>query len=323
MTLTFATLLWIVVSAVEVEGVCHQTTTDSKEFDTSVQSKPISKCRVMPRRLKVFESITEPADQQHTDFSISIDYGEDSHSLEDDKTINEILQHSLVELSDTLRTLESNNPSNAMRIPLHLITVQSSESLMVFQSLLMMLSNPKESRLPKPWQKYLIESIRKQQCPETDLCREFSRNFKCDEDGHLGAIVFDNRDQFVMEHLNLRMIPNTVEVLSLRGIGLKTISDWTHLKDKSLKALRVDANNDLELNLDGLIGESNYLPLEHMTVRASSIIDYFGEGNRERLLPRIGEWMRKSTLITLKFSYKRLSGSRQVYFARDGSWTLK
>ena len=137
------------------------------------------------------------------------------------------------------------------------------------------------------------------------------------------AIQLDQKGRF--DHLNLLMIPNTVIRILLRRTKLKTISEWTDLKGKSLKVLRLDRNSDLlELNLDGLKGDSNHLPLEHLSVCVESMKNYFAETDWQRILPKIGEWMRKSTLNSLRL-WKRTNRNfgRDAYFDSDGSWTLK
>ena len=268
------------------------------------------------RRLNIFDSITGLVDQRQGDIQVSIENEHDTFSAENDKTVNAILQDSLVDLTDFLRTLEIDDPSKAMRIPVRVVLVQSS--LTVFQSLFKMLSNPKESRSPTPWQQYLRESINNQQCSVKDLCDEFHQNFKCDEEGRLGAIMLDYRHPF--DHLNLLMIPNTVKILFLRRTKLKTISEWTDLKGKSLKRLYLDKNYGLKLNFDGLSRELNHLPLKHMSVSTRPIINYFGEENWWRACPQIGNWMKTSMLTSLQIR-GTLKGTPYcgVVFACDGS----
>ena len=294
--LTFAPMLFFAVFIADVDGASYQYPPKLKEFNTKVQSSSASRSQEATRRLKIFESITKSEDQRNDDSSVSIEYEQGLSASDDDQTVDKILQDSLVELTEILRTLETNDPSKAMRIPVHLIPVQSS--LMVFQSLLMMLSNAKESRSPAPWQQYLIESISNQQCSVLDLCKEFQQNFKCDGQGHLEIIILNARGSF--DHLNLLMIPNTVTKLFLGRTKLKTISEWINLKGKSLKVLRVDGNFDLKVNLDGLTGELNHLPLEQLSISTLSIRNYFGEFDWQRALPKIGNWMRASTLTTLR-----------------------
>lgn len=172
--LIFVLLIVIAVSIVHLDGASNRSPQEYKE---------------LTRRMKIFESITKSEDQQHDDSSMSIDDEQGISTSDDNQTVNDILQHSLVELTEILRALDSGDASKAMRIPLHVIPVQSS--MMVFQSLLRMLSNPKESLSSEPWQNYLIGSIKNQQCSVMDLCREFEHNFKCDEEGHLTAIGLD------------------------------------------------------------------------------------------------------------------------------------
>ena len=292
--LTFAPLLFIVVCIVYLDGTSHGPPKKYNEFDGSVQSSSVS-------------------------ISIGVKKGSLMPEGGDDKTVNEILQHSLVELTETLQRLESNDPFKAMRIPLNVIQRQSPESLMVFQSLLMMLTNPKESGSLMPWQQYLVESISKHQCSVMGLCREFEKNFKCDKEGHLTVIGLDGKGPF--DHLNLLMIPNTVTKVLLRHTKLKTISEWTDLKGKSLKTLCLDANYDLKLNLDGLNGELNHLPLNHLAVSTRSITKYFGEAEGKNAFSKVGIWMRASTLTSFKLRKKTGGVPRTVgIFASDGSW---
>ena len=290
--LTFAPLLFIAVCIVYLDGASHR-----NGFDGSVQSSSVW------RSIGVKEDSPTPEDG-------------------DEKTVNEILQHSLVELTETLQRLESNDPFKSMRVPLHVIQMQSPESLVVFQSLLMLLTNPKESGSLMRWQQYLEKSISKHHCSVTDLCREFQPIFKCDEEGRLVFVLLDQKGPF--DHLNLRMIPNTVETLSLRRTGLKTISEWIDLKEKSLKKLLVDGNTELKLDLDGLIGDMDYLPLEYLHVSTWSMANYIGNANLRRALRQIGAWMKRSTLNTLRVVHRThartLSG---VSFHCDGSWTFK
>ena len=93
---------------------------------------------------------------------------------------------------------------------------------------------------------------------------------------------------------------------------MKTISEWTDLKGKSLKVLRVDGNFDLKLNLDGLAGELNHLPLEQLSVSTMSIRNYFGDFYWKRVLPKIGNWMRASTLTSLKLELGRLKDGIKI-----------
>ena len=314
-------VLLFVVSIRDLDGSTYQSPNECKEFDASVQPTFISRRREVTRRLNIFESITNSDYRQNDDLPMLIGYKEECPSPEDDKKINEILQYSLVELSETLRTLKSNDPSKAMRIPVHVTPVQTSESLMVFESLLEMLSNPKESRSPPPWQQYLMDSISNEQCSVRELCREFQQNFKCDQEGRLMVVLLDCKGPF--SHLNLLMIPNTVNILSVRGIKLKTISEWTDLREKSLKVLRVDGNANLELNLDGLTGNLNYLRLEYLSISTRSISKYIGATDWQRALPKIGEWMKTSTLNSLRLRHRIKTGNqRGTRFHSDGSWTL-
>ena len=300
-------------------GASHQSSKDYKEFEASVQSTLISKAQVTPRRLNIFESIANSEDLADEGFPTSIRYEKGKRSSRDHKSVNGILKRSLIELTETLRTLESDDPFKAMRVPVPVIPMQSPESLLVFQSLLKMLSTPTECHSPPEWQQYLIESISNQQCSVLDLCREFQQNFKCDEEGHLSVILLDNQGSF--DHLNLLMIPDTVRTLSLRQCKLKTVSEWNDLKGKSLSSLRVDRNADLELNFDGLRGEQGYLPLEHLDVAVGAIRKFFGERDLETEFSRIGRWMRASTLTAFRLRCRR-PGGNDVCFKTDGSWTV-
>ena len=307
--LTFAPLLLTAVSVVNLNGASHQSRQEHNEFDTSLRSAALPKSSVGSRRLSIFKSITKSGDQRNAE--------EDSPAPDDDKTVNEILRHSLVELTDTLGTLESNDPFKAMRISLHVIPVQSPESLMVFESLLKMLSNPKESRSSTTWQQFLIKSIGNQQCSVLDLCKEFHQNFECDGEGHLKVIGLVRRSPF--DHLNLLMVPNTVEILNIRRIKLKTISEWSDLRGKSLRVLNLEENIDLQLNLDGLTGDLDHLPLERLSVSQRSLTHYFGERNWYRTLAKIGDWMKTSTLTCLTLTDR--SCKSRAFFGGDGTWT--
>ena len=325
--LTFMPLFLTVVSAVNLDGAFHRSLQEHTEFDTKVQSSSVSRSREVTRRMKIFESITKSEDQRNDDSSVSIDYEQGIAAQDADQTVNEILQHSLVELTEILQTLESNDPFKAMRITLHVIPMHSPESLAVFLSLLKMVSIPKEFHPPRPWQQYLMESIRKHQCSVMDLCREFEQNFKCDQEGHLRVIALLNR-MGPFDHFDLLMIPNTVTKLLLRHSKLQTISEWTDLKGKSLQTLYLDGNYHLKLYLDGLTGELNHLPLEHLTVSTRSITNYFGqaalsEAEGNRAFSKIGNWMRASTLTSLKLRKKTGGCPRTLgIFDSDGSWTL-
>ena len=300
--LKLALLLCFAVCIVDIDGASDQCPKDNEEYDDSVQSSEVT------RRLNIFESITTSGDHRN------------------DESVNEILQYTWVELTEILRRLESNDPFQAMRVPVHVIPMQLPESLMVFQSLLEMLTNPKESRSPAPWQQYLMESIRNQECSEMDLCAKFDQNFKCDDEGHVKVLTFYGSSTF--DHLNLLMIPNTVETLNVnvKRTKLRTISKWTDLKGKSLKTFHLDdevRDSDLELNLDGLRGELNHLPLEYLSVSTRSIAKYFGGRHWKSALPAIADWMRASTLSLFRLSSPRKKGSRyKVHFESGGSWTM-
>ena len=204
--------------------------------------------------------------------------------------------------------------------------VQSHDSL-IFKSLLMLLTNPRDSQPSFPWQKYLSESIKNQRCSVLDLCNDYKSKFKCDHDGHLTAVRLDQNKPF--DHLNLLMLPSTVTDLRVRRTKLKTVSKWHDLKGKSLKCLKIQRNSDLNLNLDGLIGELNHLPLESLTVSMPQIAAYFSVPikllENPRVDPinpafsRIGEWMKRSTLVQL-----RIESSRRniLLFCRDGLWSI-
>ena len=325
--LTFALLLWIAVSG--VDAASHQ----SLPKESSVQSTPLPECRAMARRLKIFESFTKSTDQRDDDLPLSakvVELDQDyfhSGSSDDEQSVNELLQHSLVELREIIDATKT-----------HVIPTESIESLIVFQSLLKMLSIPRqfESDSPSPWQNYLIASIRNLKCSVMDLCHEFSSNFKCDHEGRLKLIVIYGMGPF--DHLNLLMIPNTVKGLSMERCGLTSISPWSDLKGKSLKSLRIyvsDAGN-LKLNLDGLQGTLDHLPLENLTVGKYQISEYFGLQTLDRwpdsALSKIGKWMRCSTLLNLRAVMslrnvrdRRQTGRRQkcLCFCRDGTCTFE
>ena len=339
--LEFTPLPAIAVFIVNLDGASRQSPKDYQECEATVQSTLVSKSQVTPRRLNIFESIAKSEDQADDGFPASIWCKKGKHTSRDHKSVNGILKRSLIELTETLRTLESDDPFKAMRVPVPVIPVQSPESLLVFQSLLKMLSTPTECHAPPQWQQYLIESISNQQCSVKDLCEKFHKYFKCDQDGHLIVIITDHiMGRF--DHLNLLMIPNTVTALYVRRVKLKTISEWTDLKGKSLKVLRVDGNYHLELDLDGLTEDLNHLPLKHLTVPTGAIINSFGginwvrtSGNRimgdiqpvedwERTFSKIGNWMRTSTLTSLALRAKGHTDSgRNVCFNSNGSWKFE
>ena len=296
--LTFAPLLWIAVSG-----------GDAASQQSNVQSLSGSESQAITRRLKIFESFAKSTDQRDDDPQVSaanVMLNQDCLGSDDDKTVNEILHDSLVELEGDYR---------------HLIPTKFVESLIVFQSLLKMLSMdyPEQSGSPLPWQQYLSESIRNLKCSVTDLCHEFGSHFKCDDEGHLIALIlYGMAERF--DHFDLLMIPNTVKMIEMKRTTLKTISEWEDLRGKSLKTLRIHENgvSNLKLNLDGLQGTLDYLPLEHLTVGRGEISDYFGLQTVSLLDPalsRIGEWMSSSTLISLRIE-KRKNDRKKVYFQR-------
>ena len=57
----------------------------------------------------------------------------------------------------------------------------------------------------------------------------------CSDKGQLSKVILGKG--LSMQHLNLLMIPNTVEVLKIGEINLKTMSKWTDLNGKSLKRM--------------------------------------------------------------------------------------
>ena len=283
--------------------------------ESSLQSPPLREPRAMTERLNIFESFAKSEDQRHGHLQLSVDSVEpdqDCFGSDDGKTVNEILQDSLVELERDYRQL----------IPTEFI-----ESLIVFQSLLKMLSMryPGPPASPLPWQTYLSESIRTLRCLVMDLCHEFGSHFKCDDEGHLNAITL-NEMAGRFDHFDLLLIPNTVKMIEMKRTKLKTISEWEDLRGKSLKTLRIHENgvSNLKLNLDGLQGALDYLPLEHLTVGRSEVSDYFGLQTvslHDPALSRIGEWMSSSTLMSLRIETQR-NHKRKVYLQRDGTFEL-
>ena len=261
-----------------------------------MQCPPLPEARVRTRRLIIFESFAKSDDQRDGDFQ-SPSKATELHQDSDDQTVNENLKHSLVELAEIIE---------GMKTPV--ILNESAKSLIVFQSLSRMLSihDPKQSGILLPWQKYLSESIRNLKCSVKDLCEEFNWNFKCNQEGHLRVIVLRGKGPFT--HLNLRMIPNTVERFSTESCGLTSISAWSDLKGKSLKSLRIyeSETGNLRLNLDGLQGTLDDLPLENLTVGRWQVSAYFGlptlalDSLSDSVLTEIGEWMRPSTLVNLR-----------------------
>ena len=288
--LTSAVLLWIIVSGVDA-------TSQFMPTDSGIKSLALPQSRGVAHRLKIFETFAKSNDQRHGNLHLSGDSVEPDRQdfdSDDDKSVNEILQNSLVELEEIVDAAKN-----------HVILSESIESFIVFQSLLDMLSNryPKETLHRLSWQIYLRKSIRNLKCSVMDLCHKFAYNFKCDPKGHLTAIVLQKMGPF--DHLNLLMIPNTVEMLSMetqKG-GLTSISAWSDLKGKSLKSLRIyGGTSKLNLNLDGLKGTLDYLPLDHLIVDRAQISEYFGLQGRclSDSAPKIGEWMRSSTLTNLR-----------------------
>ena len=105
------------------------------------------------RRLSIFESIARSDGQRDDELSQSIENLHlDSESITE--TTDEILQQ--------MRTSLGLEDSRRLQPPLP-TTAPCTDST-VFESLLMMLSNPTTSDTPEPWQRYLMESIKKQQC---------------------------------------------------------------------------------------------------------------------------------------------------------------
>ena len=321
--LAFAPLVWITVRGVDAASL------QSLFNESSIQSTPFPESQRMTRRLNIFESFAKSEDQRQSHNQSSVEAAEpprDSFDSDDDKTVNEILRQSLVELTEIIETMTT-----------HLIPTDSIESLIVFQSLLKMLSIPKPSASDYPfsWQKYLSESIRNLNCSVTDLCRRFKMNFKCNQNGQLNVIILYKVEPPL--HLNLLMIPRTVERLSIERCGLTSISAWSDLRGKSLKSLRIHESEagNLKLNLDGLQGTLDYLPLETLSVRKSQISEHFGlptfGGWPDSAFSQIGEWMRCSTLLYLR-EVSRISnakdsrhpsrGRKCISFCRDGTWML-
>ena len=312
--LTFVPLLWIAVSGTDA------TILQCLPRKTNVPSLPRPGSPAMTRRLNIFESFAKSADQRGDALQLSADVVKpDQGSLDsdDEKSVNEILQRSLVELRVIIDAAKS-----------HLIFTESVESLIVFQSLLRLLSIPRECDSPSRWQNYLIASIRNLKCSVKDLCHEFSSNFKCDHEGRLKLIAICGMGPF--DHLNLLMIPSTVEKLSMQRCGLTSISAWSDLKGKSLKSLRIYESQvgNLKLNLDGLQATLDYLPLENLTVGKYQISEYFGLQTFDRWphsgLSKIGKWMKCSTLLNLRAATslcRSQAGRRQkcFCFCRDGT----
>ena len=295
-----APLLWFTISAIDAASV------ESASKESSVQSTSVHESRRMTRRLNIFESFAKSEDQRD----------EDSQLLEetvnpDDQTVNEILQQSLVELTEI---------------------IESSHLHFVFQSLLKMLSNcaPEQSDTPLPplpyaWQHYMRECIRNLKYSVKDLRHRFGANFKFDHQGHLKVInLFQTGSP--RKHFNLLMIPNTVEEMKMRHCQIHTISDWADLKGKAVKSLCILEGKHLKLNLDGLQGTFNHLPLEHLIVGSCQISEYFGVRNNPSPYPatfkRIGEWMKTSTLLSLRVECQTKNKRSFIYY-RDGTWMFE
>ena len=261
--LSLASLILITVSAVDngrnqfppISAV-DDAYLQSVSQEPSVRSRTTISGSPVTRRLRIFESFAKSEDPTQDDYPLPIGSDQVILASDDDPTINEILDESLVELRGIIEAL---TPVTGF---------QSTESLIVFHSLLGMFSSrhPVQFHSPLPWQTYLSQSITNLRCSVTDLCREFGSNFKCDQEGHLRVILLNGKGPF--DHLNLLMIPNTVEILSMERCGLTSISAWSDLKDKSLQSLRIyeTGTSNLKLNLDGLQGTLDYLPLRDITV---------------------------------------------------------
>ena len=316
--LTFVPLLWIIVFG--ADAASHQ----SLPKKSKVRTLPCPEPPAMTRRLKIFESFAKSKDQRAGDLQVSpevVKPDQDCFGLDGEQSVNELLQHSLVEWREIIDAAKT-----------HLISTEAVESMIVFQSLLKMLSIPREfeSDSPSPWQNYLIASISNLKCSVKDLCHEFSSNFKCDHEGRLKLIAICGMGPF--DHLNLLMIPNTVERIIIERCGLASISAWSDLKGKSLKSLRIyvsEAGN-LKLNLDGLQGTLDYLPLEYLTLGGWQVSEYFGLETlslSDPALPQIGKWMRASTLVNLRIesrnSRRALRRRRRINFYREGTWKLE
>ena len=300
--LTFVAALWIIAFGIvpSADAASHQ----SLSKESTVQSTPLLESRSTTQRLSVFESFAKSDDQRHGHLQLSVESVEpdqDCSGSDDGKTVNEMLQDSLVELE--------------------------RDSLIVFQSLLKMLSmdDAEQSGSPLPWQRYLSESIRNLNCSVMNLCREFSSHFKCDDEGHLNAITLKGMARR-FDHFDLLMIPNTVKLIEMKRTKLKTISEWEDLRGKSLKTLRIHENgvSTSKLNLDGLLGTMDYLPLEHLTVGRGEVSDYFGLQTvslHDPALSKIEKWMSSSTLMSLCIE-TQTNHKRKVYLQRDGTSEL-
>ena len=314
----FASLLSYAVS---IDAAAHQSSYDYAQLEVNEQSAYIPKSPVVTRRLNILESITASEDQQNDELSLSMECCDDILGSEDNESVNDILQQLLEGFAETMSS-PSELGYGVRSVPQVFI---NRDDFRVFQSLSMMLLNPKEPHSSTPWQDYVKESIGNQQCSVIDLCRRYHQNSKCDEEGHLELIRVDDKQQ--CEHCNLLMIPNTVKILSLRRTKLKTISEWTHLRGKLLRSLQMQQNVDLKLNLDGLKGPLDYLPLKHLIVSRRQIKEYFGIGTFDQMepaFPKIAEWMRTTTLVTFRIASGQSCGTRKqrtVYFYADGSWT--
>ena len=277
----FVPLLFVMTCAFGT--VFHQ----SPQKDTVMQRFLISESGVS-RRLNIFESFAKSEGEPRDDSRIPTSLGFDPEiiALSENETVNEILEHSLTELTRTIGIMQ-----------------------LVFESLSRMLSIPLHSP----------SSL------SLDLYHKLNLDVHCNQEGHLTVIGLNRVGQF--DHsLNLLMIPSTVEKVSMQRCGLTAISAWSDLKGKSLKSLRIYESDrlNLKLNLDGLKGTLDYLPLEHLSVGRNQISDYFGLqkfSSSDPAFHRIGTWMRKSTLNVLRI--QTMKGRRKSFsFYRDGTWTL-
>ena len=313
----FASLLCTAVFAVEKQSDLSHLFLLTDEDIESVATPPPQ----VTRRLSIFKSITGLEGQRRDDVLPSIKKVHGNSDLIKGIT-DEIIQEMRTALG-----LKGHLSTQCDNVNEQQPLSTTSDDSMVFESLLMMLSNPTESNSSKLWQQYLEKSIKNQKCSVTDLCNEFDKMFKCDEEGHLIVIRLEGKGPF--DHLNLLMVPNTVWALNVGRTRLKTISQWSDLRGKSLRSLEIDRNPDLELNLDGLRWKLDNLPLQHLTVQRCQISQYFGLQtlfSTDPATSRVQEWMKSSALDGLRIHarnnyYGRETNRINLHLLRDGTYT--
>ena len=142
----------------------------------------------------------------------------------------------------------------------------------IFGSLLDMVSSPGCSTRWSSWLQFVAESWYSEDCWVFDLCAQYRANFMCGGRGsfqHLRRINL--RGNGLSGSFPLSMIPDSVTNMNLERNQLESIGKWDDLRGKSLHFLDVTRNNALILNLDGLNGDQNHLPLKRLKVSKGQI----------------------------------------------------